>query len=221
MKIEQSLLDRFIAVRSSELTPEQITEYFDGLTLTDIELTAVKWDGNNQRSVRAVMVCKSRKWRAIRVSWTNTAIASMIKPEFLDERSLAEFLEDTGSGKLHVIPADNLGQAGHILIPTLTGQTYDEAGVLALLGMVTGYDFTDMGTLQDDQGKRCHTVETFVNPAVDAGVLPDISLVGRTDYAFRITGPIAEGIVLFVNDGYHQFQSDVDIGTLPGELPAS
>ncbi|ASU03519.1 hypothetical protein RISINGSUN_151 [Erwinia phage vB_EamM_RisingSun] len=221
MKIEQSLLDRFIAVRSSELTAEQITQYFDGLTLEDLQLTAIKWDGNNNRAVRGVMVCKSRKWRAIRVAWTNTAMSSMIKPDFLDDRTLAEFLTEVVPGKLHVIPSDNRGQMGHICIPSAAGQSYDQETLMSLLGALTGYDFTDMGTLKDEYGKPCHVIETFPNPTIEDSVIPDISMNGRVDYAYRISGPIAEGIVLFVNDGYHQFQNDVDIGVLPGELPTT
>lgn len=222
MKIEQSLLDRFIAVRSSELTSEQVTQYFDGLTLDDIILTPVKWDGNNNRSVRGVMVCKSRKWRAIRVAWTNTAMAAMIKPDFLDDRTLEEFLTgEVVPGKLHVIPSDNRGQPGYILIPSTAGQTNDEATLMSLLNLLTGYDFSDMGTLKDEFGKPCHVIESFPNPVPEDGVVPDISMSGRIDQAYRISGPVAEGVVLFVNDGYHQFQDDVDIGVLPGELPAT
>lgn len=221
MKIEQSLLDRFIAVRSSELTAEQITQYFDGLTLEDLQLTAIKWDGNNNRSVRGVIVCKSRKWRAIRVGWTNTAMASMVKPDFLDDRTLAEFLAEFVPGKLHVIPSDDRGQMGHICIPSTAGQSYDQETLMSLLNALTGYDFTDMGTLKDEYGKPCHVIETFPNPTTEDSVIPDISMVGRVDYAYRISGPVAEGIVLFVNDGYHQFQDDVHIGVLPGELPTT
>lgn len=221
MKIEQSLLDRFIEVRSPELTAEQVTQFFDGLTLNDITLTPVQYDGTNYRLYRGVMVCESRKWRALRISWTNTSFVNLVKPEFKYEFTLPEFLAEQAAGKLFVVPSDNRGNAGHLIIPHVSGQTYDNATIMATLGMVTGYDFSDVGTLKKDTGEPAHLVEIINNPTADDSVLPDIVLLGRAEIAVRISGPVVEGIVLFINDGYYSFAQDVDIGTLPPELPAS
>lgn len=221
MKIEQSLLDRFIEVRSSELTAEQVTQFFDGITLNDVVVSSVNYDGTNNRLFRGTFQCSARKWRAQRVSWNNTLLDKLIKPEFVGTQTLAEFLAAPEAGKMFVNPGDNNGNFGHILIPVVSGQTMDESTVLNMLSALTGYDFSDVGTLKNDQGQKAHTVEMIPNPTVDESVLPDISLIGRADLAVRLVGPVVAGIVLFVNDGYHNFTQDVDIGTLPGALPAS
>lgn len=221
MKIEQSLLDRFIEVRTPELTAEQVTQFFDGITLNDVTVSWVNYDGANNRLFRGTIMSPSRKWRATRVSWTNTLIDRLVKPEFVGTQTLEEFLASPEPGKMFVNPGNNNGNFGHILIPIVAGQTFDETAVLSMLSALTGYDFSDVGTLKDDQGKKAHTIEMINNPTVDESVLPDISLVGRADLAVRLVGPVVAGIVLFTNDGFHNFAQDVDIGTVPGALPAS
>ena len=221
MKIEQSLLDRFIEVRTPELTAEQVTQFFDGITLNDVTVSWVNYDGANNRLFRGTIMSPSRKWRATRVSWTNTLIDRLVKPEFVGTQTLEEFLAAPEPGKMFIDPGTNSGNFGHILIPTLAGQTYDEAATLGMLTALTGYDFSDVGTLKNDQGGDSHTIEMFPNPTAEDSVLPNISLVGRAELAVRIIGPVVTGIVVFVNDGFHNFTQDVDIGTVPGALPAS
>lgn len=220
MKIEQSLLDRFIAVRSPELTSEQVSAFFEGITLADVTIDSVQYDGSNNRLYRGHFVCKSKKWRAYRTTWTNTQLVTLLKDSFKFTGTLAEYLEQNPPGKFFVDPGNSQGNLGTLLLPYTDGQTHDEAFLWSMLGAVTGYDFTDMGTVLTTEGKKAHTIERFEPPTVDDSMLFDISLNDRAVVGFRITGPVIEGIVLFTNDGVFNLAQDVDIGTVPGELPA-
>lgn len=200
-KVEQALLDRFVAVHSPNLTASQVTQFFNGITLGDITVDYAILDPQSLDR-RGTFTSDSRKWTARDQTWVGSLVSEIINPNAVWAGSLTDFLANLQSGMVYVDP-----NKGIVIFPVTAINSYDMASIKTLMTAYALFDFDDVGTVPD-------LIKTTFIPDTDYPTLSQFpEVTDRLEQMVRFEGGLLVGDLYFVNDGKYQLPA-ADLGKI-------
>lgn len=199
--IEQSLVLAFVAAHTPLVSAEIAEKHLKDLTASELTVVVTDKDDATVECIGTILN-SGRQWRAREQTWTGSHLHRLIPPDRLYTKTWDEFLNESNTDQVYVDTASNSIYIPHHT-PTLTN---DDA--VSLLSLLTGYDFTDLGTIPD-----LHTSSFLTKDQITT---PPAAVQGRLEGIWSVTGGILNGTAYFISDAYHDF-ADTDLGTLPTE----
>ena len=200
-KVEQALLDRFIAVHSPNLTASQVDQFFTGISLADVTVDYAILDSKSLDR-RGTFTSDARKWTARDQTWVGSLVSEIINPNAVWVGSLTDYLADLSSGKVYVDP-----NKGIVIFPATVINSYDMASIKTLMTAYALFDFSDVGTIPN-------LIKTTFIPDTDFPTLSQYpEVTDRLEAMVHFEGGLLVGDLYFVNDGKFQLPA-ADLGKI-------
>ena len=184
--IERTFVTAFVNAHTPLVTSEQFNKLFLDLATTDVKVEVVSGDFNLM-SFTGIVSSTARRFIANNQHWLGSDVNELILADLLYTGTLQEFLAETDNALVYVDST-----SGIVYIPHTSDTELTEAEVLALMGYATGFDFTDLNTIQP----AMHSTNLITKSNISN---PPAGLEDRIEGTWEINGLILKGTVYFIN----------------------